>query len=647
VDVLSLPLTHPALVFIVLFLAILVAPIAAERVGVPGIIGLIVAGIVVGPHTFGLLERAGAIATLGEAGLLYLMFLVGLDLDQESFLEHRRGSAVFTATTFAIPMVLVTGAGVGLGLSLIGALIVASAFTSHTPVTYPLVQRFGLARNRAVVSTFGATLIATVLALLVFSVIAGVGAGDVGPEFWIPFALALGVSLWLVLRGLPRLTRWFFSGMGQDRLSRFLFVLVVLFGFAAFAEITGIQAIVGAFLAGLALNRSIPDGSRLRERVDFLGEALLVPVFLVSTGMLVDPVALVVNPDRLGLGVGLTVAALGAKALAAGAAARILGYDRAERGVMVSLTTGQAAGALAVALVAVELDLLQERALDAVIVVVLLTCLFASFWGSRFAPRVERPSRPEPPLGRTVVVPVANPDTVGPLTSLAGRIAVPDGGEVLTVKVIGFEADADALDRHRQEIEQSEEQALGQGAEARSLVRIDSSPSEGVLHTIVENDASCLLLGWKGYANAREDFFGGIIDAVLARTRVPALICRPAANGIGRVVLCVTEEDLTPAGAPDLRLSMNVAVRLAADVDVPFRIVTVAEDPDLMDLVPVESEAEIVVDQRRPAEVLPERTAPGDLVILGIPPVRTGIGHDVERLAGVLPERWVLLTVPR
>ncbi len=647
-DALTLPLEDPALVFIVLFVVILFAPIAARRLGAPGIVGLIVAGILVGPHTSGILERDGMIELLGEAGLLYLMFLIGLDLDRSTIRANRRGSLIFTVATFSIPMALVTGAGTALGMTLVGAIIVASAFTSHTPVTFPLVQRFGLVRSRAVTITLGATLIATTGALLVFSVVAASADGAPSVWFWAQFGLALAVFGVLTLRGLPRVTRWFFSGLGQDRLVRFLFVLVVLFAMAALGELTGIQAIVGAFLAGMGIERFVPAGSRLRERVDFLGEVLLVPIFLVSTGMLVDPVALATDLDRLTLGIGLTAAAVVAKVAAAWITARVLGLGRPELGVMTSLTVGQAAGALAVVLVAVELGLVTDIALDATILVILVTCLVASLLASRYVPRMTRPPREVPPLGRAVVVPVANPHSVGPLADIAGLIAVGDGGEVIAVNVLGHEASQQQLDEHREATERAEQLALRQGADARSIVRIDSSPSEGVSHAVTENDATCLVLGWKGYSNRREHFFGGIIDAVLDHIRVPALVCRPGDDEEHeRVVLVIDADDLTPAGRLDLELSTEVAKRLAAGADLPLLVLTVAEDERLSAALAGHDGVEIVVDGRDATVVLGEHAIPGDLIIVGTPPIRPGLGPDAERIARAVPGRTVIVTLPR
>lgn len=644
----QLPLTDPAYVFVVLFAVILVAPLVAERARAPGIIGLIVAGVLVGPNTIGLLERAGPIDVLGGVGLLYLMFLAGIDLDLEGFKERRRDSMVFGATTFVVPMVVNTGAGLLLGLDFLAAVLVASAFTSHTLVAYPIIQRFGLVKNRAVTATIGATFLSTVAALLVLAVVAAVHGGDIGLRFWLSFGASLGLFLFVTLWVLPRLTRWFFAGLGQDRTVRFTFVLVALFGVSALADAAGIEAIVGAFLAGLAMNRFIAEGSILMERLQFLGSSLLIPLFLVSTGMLIDPVLIVTDPQTLLLGVGLTVASLLAKLLGAWPAARALGFDRAELGVMTGLSSAQAAGALAAAIVAVEIGLIGEEVVNAVVLVILASCLFATQLTARTAPRVTRPERRPATLGQAVVVPVANPRTAGPLVRLAALVAAADSGAVVAVNVLGFDASRDQVDEHREITAEAEQVALAHGAEARSLVRIDSSPTAGVLHTVVEGGGTSVLLGWKGYANARENFFGGVIDAILARSPVPVLVCRPGKDEeIRRVVLSLTAGDLDPSGAIAMELAVEVATRMARQADVPLKVVAEAEDDRLQELFANVRKVEVVCDERKPAIALRSHTEEGDVVVIGTPPTRAGLGQNASRLARAVLGRTLVATVPR
>lgn len=645
---LQLPLTDPAYVFLVLFAVILLAPLAAERFGAPGIIGLILAGTLIGPNALGLLERSGPIETLGGVGLLYLMFLAGIDLDLDGFKEHRRDSEVFGTTTFVIPMVVNTAVPLAFGMDLLAALLVASAFTSHTLVAYPIVQRFGLVRNRAVTATIGATLLSTVAALLVLAVVAAAQAGDLGLTFWLVFGASLALFLAATLWGLPRLTRRFFAGLGQDRAVRFTFVLVAVFGVSALADLSGIEPIVGAFLAGLALNRFVPEGSILMERLQFLGSSLLIPLFLVATGMLIDPALLVTDPRTLMLGAGLSAAAFGAKFLAAWPAARVLGFDRAELGVMTGLSGAQAAGALAAAIVGVQIGLIDAPVVNAVVVVILVTCLVSTQLTARMAPRVRRPERRPTTLGQTVVVPVANPRTAGPLVKIAALVAGPDSGSVVAVNVLGFDASREQVDEHREVTAEAEQVALRNGAEARSLVRIDASPTAGVLHTVVEGGGTCVLLGWKGYANARENFFGGVIDAVLARSPVPVLVCRPGRDEqLRRIVLSVSAGDLAPAGAISLELASDVASRMARQADVPLKIVAEDKDKRLDEMLDTVRKGEVQVDARKPSIALRSHTEEGDVVVIGTPPTRAGLGQNASRVARAVPSRTVVATVPR
>jgi Kef-type K+ transport system membrane component KefB len=644
---LPLPLTHPALIFLLLFLIVLVAPIAAERLRVPGLVGLIVAGVLVGPDGLGLLERVGAVELIGAVGLLYLMFLAGVEMDLEGFEAHRRDSVVFGTATFVIPMVVNTGVALAFGLHTLAAVLIASAFTSHTLLAYPTVQRFGLVRNRAVTATLGATLLSTLAALLVLAIAAAAHVGDIGLLFWVRMVVSLTAFLALSLWALPRVTRWFFASLGQDRAVRFTFVLVALFTVSALAHFAGIQAIVGAFLAGLALNRYVPPGSLLEERIRFLGTSFLIPLFLISTGMLINPRGLIADPRTLLMGAGFSAAAFGAKWLSAWPTARILRFERSELGLITGLSGAQAAGALAAVLVGAQVGLVGADLVNATILVIIATSLASSAVTDRFAPHVPRPARRAPMLGHTVVVPIANPRSAGPLVRLAARIAAADSGTVIPVNILGFNASAEEVDDQRSITAEAEQVALREGAEARALVRIDASPSAGTLHTVVEHHATCVLLGWKGWANRREHFFGGVIDTILANVRVPVLVCRPGMDRhMRRVVLSVTVGDLAPAGRPGFELALDVASRLARGGDAPLCVVAEADDPSLHGLLGAKR-IDVIVDARKPPIALRQRTLEGDVIVVGAPPTGAGLGQNAARLAQGLRERTVIATVVR
>lgn len=646
---LELPLEQPASVFAVLFLAILVAPLVAERFRAPGLIGLLLAGTLVGPAGLGVLQRAGVVESLGGVGLLYLLFVSGLDLDLDGFRDYRRDSVLFGTLTFAVPGALVIVVALMFDMSLAAAVMMGAAFASHTLLTYPLVQRFGIVRNRAVTATLGATLLSTVAALLMLAVGAAAAGERTDLVFWIGFPVGLAAFGTLTLAGLPRLTQWVFRGVGQDRAVRLTFVLVAMFALSAIADLVRIEPIVGAFLAGLAVNRFVGEGTLVRERLEVLGSALFIPLFLISTGMLVDPMALGSSPRTLAMGGAFAATALGSKWLAAWPSARWLGFTRNELGMMVSLSSGQAAGALAAVIVAADLGLVGQDVVEATILVILLTALVAAVLGQRYAPRVPVPPVRVRGLGQRIVVPVANPRTAGPLMELAGLVAGPDHGSVVAVNVLDHEASPGELDEHRVITAKAERAALRVGAEAESLVRIDANPTAGVLHTVTERGGTCILLGWKGYANRREEFFGSIIDAVIARSPVPVLVAHPGTDSqVRRVVLSLTHHDLSPAGRRTCDLAVEVATRIAAQAEVPLLLL--GQDPPqavrariAADRVPG---VEIVHDERAQPISLRDRSGPGDLVVTGVPPTRGRLGHRAVRVGRAVRDRTLIVVVP-
>jgi hypothetical protein len=414
------------------------------------------------------------------------------------------------------------------------------------------------------------------------------------------------------------------------------------------AGILGIEPIVGAFLAGLALNRYVLDGSVLMERISVLGNVLLVPVFLVATGMLVDPVNLVTSPGTLAVGIALTLSALAAKWLAAAAAGWPLGFDRREVAVMFSLSGAQAAGAIAAAVVALGIGLISQEAVNAIVIVMLGTLLVTALVAERFAPLVPRPGRRLGRLGDKVVVPLANPDSTQPLMRLATLVAMPDNGMVVPVNIVPFDAAPDELDERRVITDKAEQVALGYGSEASGFVRVDHSPTAGVLHSLVETHATAVLLGWKGYASMREHFFGGVIDTVLPKLPVPALVCRIGADGdIHRVVLSLARADLAPAGVASRELALEVARRLARSSGVPLVAISEAEDDELHRWLTAGNLDELVIDPRRAVLALQDHAREGDVVVIAASPVQAGLGGNAERVAEAAAGRTLVVAVPR
>jgi Kef-type K+ transport system membrane component KefB len=632
----------------VLFLLVLAGPLLASSVRLPGLVGLIAVGMLVGPNVLGIVDGSVLLDALGFVGLLYLLFQGGLDLDLGGFAARPRESIIFGTATFVLPLIGVTAVAVAAGLPWLGAVIIGSALTSHTPLTLPIVSRAGLARNPMVTATLGATLLATTGALLVLAVAAAAAGDGTSLLAWLLFLLGLVAYVFVMLRVVPRVTRWFFRGLGQDRDVRLTYLLSGMGLAAVVAGLLGIEPIVGAFLAGVAFNRFVPDGTVIADRVTTLGRSLFIPAFLISTGMMLDPVALVTDPRTLWLGALFVAAEVATKWLASTTSGRLLGATRPERGIMFSLSVGQAAGALAAAVVGQELGILGTAEVNAIILVIMVSALIAGITADRNVPAIEPPDTATGSLGRRVVVPVSNPATTAALVRVAGSIAAVDSGAVVPVNVLAFDATAAQVRAQRQLSSAAEQAALASGAEVHPAVRVDASTDAGVLHSIVEQDGTCVVMGWKGFTNRRESLFGTVIDRVLDISPVPVLVCRPGDDDRHqRIVVVVTHQELEPSGRTGIDLVVEVADRLSRDGNLPVAIVTDEEPSVLLDRLPVSLRGAEVRRGDAVLRSLRDIQQEGDLVLTLAPPIASRLGRGARRVAQAAPGRTVVVAVPR
>ncbi|MBW3657484.1 MAG: cation:proton antiporter [Actinobacteria bacterium] len=642
----GLPFEAPGFVFAVLMAIVLVAPVLAERLRIPGIVGLLLMGTLIGPNVAGVLERAGVVAVLGSAGLLYLMFVAGLELDLEELRHHRRDGLLFGATTFVVPMALGFVLILPLGYSVLAATLLASCWASHTLLTYPVFRRYGVANNRAVATSVGATILTDTAALLVLVVVARAFGGDLGPVFWLELVLGLVVLVAATVVVLPRVARWFFANHGQDRNARMVFLLAAVFTGSAVAELAGVEGIIGAFLTGLSLNRLVPEDSVLMGKVDVVGSTLLIPLFLISVGMLVDP-RLLFEPQVLGLTAAFTGIALGAKWLAAEGTGRYLGYVAAERQAMFALSGAQAAATLAAVFVGLEIGLLGPATVNAVIGVILITCLTTSWVAGRAAPRLPSPDRTRS-LGQVVVVPIANPASAAPLAALAAALARRDGGLVLPVTVVPPHPEPSRLREARQLGSEAEQVALATGVEAHGVVRVDTDAASGILHASVEHGASLLVLGWKGRLADAQSLFGGLIDDLIRSARLPTVVARLHDTSWSRIVVSVASSDTEPAGLPGLRLALTVAGRLAREASRPVLVVVDDEDdPVLTALVAslVGRDAQLVHRSGRQFARLADLVEPSDLIVVPSEPDPRRLRAAVSRILRRLPDHQLVVAV--
>jgi Kef-type K+ transport system membrane component KefB len=347
----TLPLKNPVLLFSLILFIILFAPIVLNKLRIPHLIGLIIAGAIIGPNGFNLIARDMSIILFGTVGLQYIMFLAGLEIDLAEFKKNSSKSLVYGLLTFSIPMIIGILAGKYLlHFSMPTSILLASMFASHTLIAYPIVSKLGVAKNRAVNITVGGTMITDTLALLVLAVIAGMQTGEINQEFWIRLGVSVVVFGLVVMLIFPIIGRWFFKRF-DDNISQYIFVLAMVFLGCTLAELAGIEAIIGAFLAGLSLNRLIPHTSPLMNRIEFVGNALFIPFFLIGVGMLIDYKAFIKDWNTLEVAGIMTVCAIVGKYLPAYITQKIYGFSVDERRLIFGLSNAQAAATLAAVLV--------------------------------------------------------------------------------------------------------------------------------------------------------------------------------------------------------------------------------------------------------------------------------------------------------
>src|SRR5690606_5044182 len=340
----QLPLQNPVLVFCIILFIILGSPIIFKRINIPGIIVLIISGTIIGPHGLNLLEQSSAIELFSTIGIIYIMFIAGLELDMNEFKATRHRSLLFGFFTFSFPMVI--GFPVCyyiLGYDFNASILITCMFATHTLVAYPIVSKLGISNNQAVAVTVGGTILTDAAVLTILAVIVENGKGTLDNEFWIKLGVSLVIFMFILFYIIPKIAKWFFRKLENERHSHYIFVLAVVFFAAFLSEIAGLEPIIGAFVAGLAINPLIPHSSVLMNRIEFIGNSLFIPFFLISVGMLVDVSVIFSGTAILIVAGALTIVAIFTKWLAAYFAQILFKYSVLQRNLMFGLSTSRAA----------------------------------------------------------------------------------------------------------------------------------------------------------------------------------------------------------------------------------------------------------------------------------------------------------------
>ena len=508
----DLPLEDPVLKFLVVLIIILSAPLLLNKIKVPHLLGLIIAGAVVGPNGFNILTRDSSIVVTGTTGLLYIMFLAGLEIDLAEFKKNKYKSMGFGAYTFVIPFIFgIAAAHFILEYNWLTSFLFASIFSSHTLISYPLVSKLGVVKNRAVNVTVGGTVITDILALLVLAIVVGMTTGEVNTAFWIKLSVGIIIFALIVLIGFPIIGRWFFKKV-SDKISQYIFVLVMIYFAALLADLAGIEAIIGAFLAGLALNKLIPHTSSLMNRVEFVGNAIFIPFFLISVGMLIDFKVFFKDFETIKVALLMISISIGGKYLASIATQKTFKYTKPEGGIIFGLSSASAAATLATVTVGYNIilgetdlgepiRLLDESVLNGSILLILISCTISSFVTQKNAELLvkadnENTIAESNPEAENILLAVNHINTVDPMTNLALLIKSKNATENLfALNIINEETN----DSSKKNAETLLKQVVEIGASAdvtiTPVTRYDTDIIEGINNVIKEYDITDLMIG--------------------------------------------------------------------------------------------------------------------------------------------------------
>ena len=507
-------LRSPVTTFVLLLAIVLAIPPLFERLKLPGLVGLLAAGVVFGGSGLGWLKADSETMKLfSEIGKIYLMFVAGLEIDLALFKQTRNKSMTYGLMTFLLPFLGGLGVGLLFGYGLLAAVLIGSLLASHTLLAYPIVQKFGVVDDEAVTVTVGATIFTDIGSLLVLAICLGISSGDFSAIKLLTLLGSLGLYAIAILYGLNQLGKIFFRRTGKDEGNQFLFVMLAVFLAAVCAQLIGVENIIGAFLAGLAINSIVGDGP-VKEKTEFIGSVLFIPMFFINMGLLLDLNAFESILRSINVPLSIVAALLLTKALAALLAKQLYGYSSLQGLTMWSLSIPQVAATLAAALVGYEAEIINSQVFNSVILLMLVTAILGPLVTASAAKRLALqedfeavepiewlPQPSEIPEAFSVVVPVYNSETERSLLQLAAAITKDAQGRIMPLAIALAQPQMDApqlsraLARCRQQLAETEAISDELNTAIAPKIRVDYSVAQAICHVSREEDANLIILG--------------------------------------------------------------------------------------------------------------------------------------------------------
>jgi Kef-type K+ transport system membrane component KefB len=562
---LQLPITDPTWIFFLVLAIILFAPILLDRLHIPHIIGMILAGVLIGGHGFNILERDSSFELFGKVGLYYIMFLAGLEMDMADFKKNKKKAFVFGLITFTIPTVLGIFSNMTiLNYGIVTSILLASMFASHTLVSYPIISRYGLSRQKSVNITVGGTAITVILALFVLVIIAGMFKSEVDQLFWFLLIAKIALACFVIIFFFPRIGRWFFRRY-QDNVMQFVFVLAMLFLGAGIMELAGLEGILGAFLVGLVFNRLIPHVSPLMNHVEFVGNALFIPYFLIGVGMIIDVKSFFLEGKAFEVAIVMTLVPLISKWIAAFITQKLYRMNSNERRIIFGLSSAKVAASLAAVLIGHNIimnngeRLLNDDVLNGTVLMILITTIVSSFVTERASRKIAINNEAQEKVGETkgeenILIPISNPDNIVNLVNLALIIKNPKRKDGLVALNVVNDDHGSTVKQAQGEkyLEKSAMISAAADVEMHTVSRYDLNIAAGIIHTIKEYNVSDVVIGLHRKINLVDSFWGGTAESLLKGTHRQIMIakCLMPVNTLRRIIVAVPQKAEYEAGFP-------------------------------------------------------------------------------------------------
>lgn len=550
----TIPITDPLQTVLTFITIILIIPFVIKNLKIPEIVGFIFMGLIIGPYGLNVIKLNSAVLLLESIGILYIMYIAGLELDIDQFLKVKYKSIFFGILTGFLPgFILFAILFFYMKFSFLSSILLGDIIASHTVMTYPIISQIGVNKDEAVVISIGATMLTDTLSLLLLSIIVVLNANSNGitVEYLLSFVLNLSIFVIVALVVLPRLARFFFSKHRPTE-TEFQFALFVMLSTAVLANFIGLEGIIGAFIGGLAINRLIPKESRLMRLTEFIGKAFFIPIFIIYIGMLVNISSVFQSFDVIYYAILLIASLFIGKFVAAWIVSKFFSYSHNELIVIFSLTIPQVGATLATLFVGQQIGLISLDFLSAGIIMVVVTNFLAPLITSKYAPHLiqEKTLRENEGSGRKfgnkIVIPFSSRGYNKSVIDFSGLLAKQTSGKIYPLIVIGSEdnpEDNSEVDSNIKELV-----ALGNefNVETKPIKRVEHDYIEGILNTMREIDANLLIFNWKEYDSKKLVHFSNLIDQVIIKTRYPIIITKISVtiSSILNLILIITDTEV-------------------------------------------------------------------------------------------------------